>query len=172
MKLGQLSSLVTEQIFNKLKEKQAIVDAIKDQEPILPALGKRQWSDVDKNQVVEEVMKSLDESRKRLKRYEDETQKIKDMVKNGIGSDVFEKYCEEYRIKREELRDEIEIIKSPEIVEEQKIDQKDKNDEKKSHAGADEKHVQFQGDTKMAAEDDKVVEDEEMEEEEEGEEQE
>jgi len=36
-----------------------------------------------------------------MKVFENESDKIRNMVKSGMSSDVFEKYCQDYREKKE-----------------------------------------------------------------------
>ena len=103
LKLQELSTLVNEQILDKLKKKQEIKETLEEEQkkqPLFEKLGKRNYRELDTNEVIEEIKKSSEESRKRLKTYEDEIKKISETIKSGLTSDNFVKYCQEYNEKR------------------------------------------------------------------------
>ena len=45
---------------------------------------------------MEEVKKSLEESKKRLKIHEDEITRIREVVKKGMGSEIYQTFIEEF----------------------------------------------------------------------------
>lgn len=109
LKASAMTDLISSQIHERLRDRHEVFSLLETQ----PVVGvKRNFSQT-------EILESLDESLKRVKRYEEQTDKLKKMVAIGFSNtQEFQKALDEYKEKRGQGVP-VDIIPEEELKEEE-----------------------------------------------------